>query len=342
MLSDFKTKDLSRSDLINEFAIKMVSVINAKDLAWFVSREIVGSLGYEDCVIYFFDETMGFLEQVAATGIKNPVEKQILNPLTIEVGDGVTGRVALTKQSILISDLSLFGNYVLDVEPCLSELCVPIMFGDRIYGVLDSESKIIDGYDEEDRKIFEQELTKSNYGLGCDDMIEFILYDSNDNQLPQGEDGKLVKYISIDDVDYKKYFLNLPKNPYTNKPNDSDDYIIDLQQLILDSGYSNGIFKTQVTFLNRRIGSEVGLDKTWIHEVSPSRTEVRILPLKNKSTDEDLEKRYSVFTNKSTFRDDIIYNIREYIDSINLEKIKEFITFKEKFYDNINELSIFS
>ena len=50
----------------------------------------------------------------------------------------------------------------------------------------------------EDRKIFEQELTKSNYGLGCDDMIEFILYDSNDNQLPQGEDGKLVKYISID------------------------------------------------------------------------------------------------------------------------------------------------
>jgi len=155
VLSDFKTKDLSRSDLINEFAIKMVSVINAKDLAWFVSREIVGSLGYEDCVIYFFDETMGFLEQVAATGIKNPVEKQILNPLTIEVGDGVTGRVALTKQSILISDLSLFGNYVLDVEPCLSELCVPIMFGDRIYGVLDSESKIIDGYDEEDRKIFE-------------------------------------------------------------------------------------------------------------------------------------------------------------------------------------------
>jgi len=100
VLSDFKTKDLSRSDLINEFAIKMVSVINAKDLAWFVSREIVGSLGYEDCVIYFFDETMGFLEQVAATGIKNPVEKQILNPLTIEVGDG-TGRLNETVDSDL-------------------------------------------------------------------------------------------------------------------------------------------------------------------------------------------------------------------------------------------------
>ena len=181
----------------------------------------------------------------------------------------------------------------------------------------------------EDRKIFEQELTKSNYGLGCNDMIEFILYDSNDNQLPQGEEGKLVRYISTEDEDYKKYFLNLPKNPYTNKMNDSEDYVVDLQQLILDSGYNNGIFKTQVTFLNRRVGSEVGLDKTWIHEISPSRTEVRILPLKNKAVDKDLEKRYSVFTDKKEFRDDIIYNIREYVDSINLEKIKEFITFRK-------------
>ena len=181
----------------------------------------------------------------------------------------------------------------------------------------------------EDRKIFEQELTKSNYGLGCNDMIEFILYDSNDNQLPQGEDGKLVRYISTDDEDYKKYFLNLPKNPYTNKMNDSEDYVVDLQQLILDSGYNNGIFKTQVTFLNRRVGSEIGLDKTWIHEISPSRTEVRILALKNKAADKDLEKRYSVFTDKKQFRDDIIYNIREYVDSINLNKIKDFITLRK-------------
>ena len=61
---------------------------------------------------------------------------------------------------------------------------------------------------QEDRQIFEKEIRKSNFGKGTSDMIEFILYDSNDNQLPQGEDGKLVKYISTDDVDYKKYFLN--------------------------------------------------------------------------------------------------------------------------------------
>ena len=61
----------------------MVSVINAHDLAWFVAREIVGSLGYEDCVIYYLDDQRSCLKQIAAIGIKNPSQDQILNPLTI-------------------------------------------------------------------------------------------------------------------------------------------------------------------------------------------------------------------------------------------------------------------
>ena len=133
----------------------MVSVINAKDLAWFVAREIVGSMGYEDCVIYYLNEKADRLVQTAAIGVKNPANEDILNPLTIEFGRGITGHVALTKQSTLVSDMSLHDNYVTDVEPALSELCVPIMFGDRLYGVLDSESKIVRGYGEEDKKIFE-------------------------------------------------------------------------------------------------------------------------------------------------------------------------------------------
>jgi diguanylate cyclase (GGDEF)-like protein len=152
---DSKTKVLSRANLVNEFAIKMVSVINAKELAWFVAREIVGSLGYEDCVIYYLNEKANRLIQIAAIGIKNPTDEEILNPLTIEIGVGVTGHVALTKQSTLVSDMSVHDNYVTDVEPALSELCVPIMFGDRLYGVLDSECKTANGYGEEDRKIFE-------------------------------------------------------------------------------------------------------------------------------------------------------------------------------------------
>ena len=51
----------------------------------------------------------------------------------------------------------------------------------------------------EDRKIFESEIGKSYFAAGNSDMIEFILYDINDNKLPQGENEKLVRYIHLTD-----------------------------------------------------------------------------------------------------------------------------------------------
>jgi len=180
--------------------------------------------------------------------------------------------------------------------------------------------------DSEDRKVFEKEISKSNFGLGCADVIEFILYDINNNQLPQGDTGKLVRYIYLDDEKSKEYFLTLPTNSFTKNTKDSQEFVVDLERLIKDAGYSNGSFKTQITLLNRRVGTEeVESNKMWIHEISPSRTEVRILPIRRDSLNEDLEKRYSIFTKESSFRDDVIYTIQAYVDSCSVEKIKQYI-----------------
>ena len=175
--------------------------------------------------------------------------------------------------------------------------------------------------EKEDRKIFQKEISKANFGLGCADMIEFILYDVSDNQLPQGDDGKLVRYIHLDDANISKYFT-ISDNIVTKKKGDVPEFIVDIEALIREAGYNNGIFKTQVTLLNRRLGNELGdTDKLWIHEISPSRTEIRVLPIRAKEKNEDLEKRYGVFTNGDTFRDDVIYYIEKFIESIDLPKI---------------------
>ena len=187
--------------------------------------------------------------------------------------------------------------------------------------------EIIDrrGYkvESEDRQVFEKEISKSNFGLGCADMIEFILYDSNNNQLPQGDSGDLVRYINIDDANVNDYFI-ISKNPNTKKKNDTTEFIVDIEKLIVEAGYSNGIFRTQVTLLNRRAGVENSQDNSlWIHEISPSRTEVRVLPNRAKSKNEDLEKRYSLFTDGKNFRDDTIYYVNVFIENINLQKVLE-------------------
>jgi len=188
----------------------------------------------------------------------------------------------------------------------------------------------------EDRAIFEKEISKSNFGLGCADMIEFILYDSANNQLPQGDSGELVRYIFIDDANVNDYFI-ISKNNKTKKLNDTIEFIVDLEKLITEAGYANGIFRTQVTLLNRRTGIEnIEGNNLWVHEISPSRTEIRLLPNRAKGKNKDLERRYSMFTDEKNFRDDTIYYVNVFIENINLQKVLEdFFLIKGKEEDGV-------
>jgi hypothetical protein len=178
--------------------------------------------------------------------------------------------------------------------------------------------------EDDDRQIFEKEIGKAYFGLGTADMIEFILYDSNDNPLPQGDSGRLVRYININDEESKKYFL-ISENQFTKKSNDAPELIFDIEQLVRDAGYNVGKFKTQLTLLNRRVGKEeINNDKLWIHEISPSRTEIRLLPIKNTDNpSEDLLKRYDTFVQGKEFRDDTIYYIQSYIESLDIQRVFE-------------------
>ena len=109
--------------------------------------------------------------------------------------------------------------------------------------------------DSKDRAIFEKEVAKSYFGLGDADTIEFIIYDASDNVLPQGDSGDLVRYVFLNDTNINKYFI-FTENKSNKRINGAKEYVIDTEQLVRDAGYSNGIFKTQTTLLNRRAGSE--------------------------------------------------------------------------------------
>lgn len=180
-----------------------------------------------------------------------------------------------------------------------------------------------------DRAIFEREIGKSYFGMGISDMIEFVLYDSNNNQLPQGDSKLMVRYIPLDAENIRKYFL-ITQNKSNMRMNGASEYIIDVEKLIVEAGYSNGVFKTQVTLLNRRVGSErIEKDKLWIHEISPSRTEIRVLPLEDqqKRVLPDLKERLDIILNKKDFRDDTIYFVKSMVESIKVDEVlKTFLT----------------
>jgi hypothetical protein len=188
-----------------------------------------------------------------------------------------------------------------------------------------------------DRKIFEEGNLESFFGFGEKDAIEFIVYDLNDNQLPQIND-ELVRYIPLTTSNIKDYFL-IAEGTLLKKYQFPNEYFIDVERLLREAGYDNGIFKTQITLINKRVGSEAASDSLWISEISPSRTEVRLLPLKKGlQLNPELKKRYDLFIQNGEFRDDTINLAFNFIEKVNPTVIDNFLKSKysTKWLDKMN------
>jgi len=188
-----------------------------------------------------------------------------------------------------------------------------------------------------DRKVFEEENLQSFFGFGETDAIEFIIYDSSDNQLPQ-KNGELVRYIPLTSSNISDYFL-LPEGTLLEQYKFPKEYFVDVERLLKEAGYENGVFKTSVTLINKRVGSDSTNNKLWISEISPSRTEVRLFPLK-KGLDEisyNLGLRYEIFRKNGEFRDDTIALAFNFVEKITPAGIKDFMKSKytEKWYNKM-------
>ncbi len=141
-LAEVEDALLEREELFrvfNKFAVDIMAIDDEQALIWHVAREVVGKMGFNDCVIYLTDPLGTYLRQVAALGAKNPEGYDIINSLRIRMGQGVTGRVAETGKPIIIADLSKEPSYIPDLEPALSEICVPMLIDGKVVGVIDSE-----------------------------------------------------------------------------------------------------------------------------------------------------------------------------------------------------------
>lgn len=105
-----------------------------------VAQNIIPTLELEDCVIYALDEKGEKLIQKAAFGDKTDENSQeIIDPIAINVGEGVVGYVARHGLPQIIQDTSKDDRYIEDDAFRFSELAVPIIIEDRVVGVIDSE-----------------------------------------------------------------------------------------------------------------------------------------------------------------------------------------------------------
>jgi hypothetical protein len=118
-----------------------------------------------------------------------------------------------------------------------------------------------------------EESEISEFGDCKYDVMEVSVYDVNNNLLPQ-KSGKNVAYIKSGDI--KQYVYNIVNKGGQN------ELAIDAEKLLNTLGFSNGILKVNINFVRNRAGSDNEYTRVWIQEISSTREEIRILPLKVK------------------------------------------------------------
>ncbi|WP_299433918.1 histidine kinase [uncultured Aquimarina sp.] len=126
-------------DILIYFSKSILEKNNEEDVLWDLAKNCISKLGFLDCVIYLVDYKNKILIQKAAYGPKSPKENDIYNPVKIALGQGISGNVAITGIAEINNDTSLNSNYIIDDQHRLSEITVPIILENQVYGIIDCE-----------------------------------------------------------------------------------------------------------------------------------------------------------------------------------------------------------
>jgi PAS domain S-box-containing protein len=142
-------------DLINNLTKSILDKTDIIEISWEIVNIIAAYLNSEDCVIYLVDHEKETTEQIAVYGAKLDIDSQIINKLFLPKGKGIVGSVVKSGKSELVNDTSKDGRYIVDDEMRFSEIVVPIISDGVVIGVIDSEHKDKNHFNEEQIKTLE-------------------------------------------------------------------------------------------------------------------------------------------------------------------------------------------
>jgi PAS domain S-box-containing protein len=74
-------------------------------------------------------------------------------PASISINQGISGQVAASGKSIRVANVRSNKKYIEVTPQVRSELCVPVMHGERIFGVINAESLKINAFTEDDEQL---------------------------------------------------------------------------------------------------------------------------------------------------------------------------------------------
>ena len=130
---------LEREQINNFFSTSLLLKNDVDEILWDVTKNLIAKLGFEDCLIYMWNEDKTRMVQRAGFGLKDSKEILIQFPYDLAPGEGIVGAVALTGNPIIVPDTRKEPRYIAEGYSGLSEIAVPIKYEEELLGVIDSE-----------------------------------------------------------------------------------------------------------------------------------------------------------------------------------------------------------
>ncbi|HEV7780271.1 MAG TPA: two-component regulator propeller domain-containing protein, partial [Chitinophagaceae bacterium] len=130
---------LEMEQVTNYFTSSVAGKKTTEEVLWDVARNLIGRLGFVDCMIYLWNDDKTKMIQKAGYGLKGSIEEIQNRPFDVVTGQGVVGYVIKNREPVLIGDTSQDGRYRPDEAERLSEICVPIIYDGELIGIIDSE-----------------------------------------------------------------------------------------------------------------------------------------------------------------------------------------------------------
>jgi len=121
--------------LLNEIACELTSILNLDELLGRIAELLRRLIDYQMFSILLVDSTGEKLQHRFALRFNENVHLKHEIPL----GKGLVGAAAQTKEAVLVPDVSKDPRYVMANPETRSELAVPLIYKDKVIGVLDLE-----------------------------------------------------------------------------------------------------------------------------------------------------------------------------------------------------------
>ena len=158
-----RQRDAERSDaqldMLHSFAAKLNVLTDTAEIANTITAELRTIVDYHNCRVYLLEDETRLMPIAFRGELTTEYAEEDLDQLITEVGEGITGTVAATRQALLTPDarevpfsVTIPGT---DDDLLESMLAVPMVAGDTLVGVIVLSSLGYAMFDDEDQRMVE-------------------------------------------------------------------------------------------------------------------------------------------------------------------------------------------